>query len=309
MEILGGTTVTINLGGFTLDRKLTERGEGGGQVITVRKGATLHLTGGTLKGGWGGAGGALVNEGGTVTLTNVTCSNNVADDRGGGICNREGGTLTMTGGSITGNTTNDQTDPKGGGGIMNSEGATATLTNVTITGNTVTHYGGGGICNFGTLTIDGCTITGNSSKNGGAIWTDRGSKLNMQGKNTITDNTVKDKTNNIYLNKDVVITVTGSLEGSKIGVHMQNPGVFTSGYSTNNGDVDPKNYFVSDDSNYQIVYRDNEAKMVKGMTAIENVQSSMGNDQSETCYDLSGRKVNSKSAKGIYIVNGKKVLK
>jgi len=71
LSIASGKTVTINLGGHTLDRKLTKRGEGGGQVITVRSGATLNLSNGTLKGGWGGAGGALVNEGGTVTLTKI----------------------------------------------------------------------------------------------------------------------------------------------------------------------------------------------------------------------------------------------
>ena len=59
LEIVGGTTVTIDLGGHTLDRKLTNRGEGGGQVITVRKGATLHLSNGTLQGGWGGNGGGF----------------------------------------------------------------------------------------------------------------------------------------------------------------------------------------------------------------------------------------------------------
>jgi len=59
LEIVGGTTVTIDLGGHTLDRKLTNRGEGGGQVITVRKGATLNLSNGTLQGGWGGNGGGF----------------------------------------------------------------------------------------------------------------------------------------------------------------------------------------------------------------------------------------------------------
>lgn len=54
LEIVGGTTVTINLNGHKLDRKLTQRGEYGGQVITVRKDATLNLSNGTLKGVWGG---------------------------------------------------------------------------------------------------------------------------------------------------------------------------------------------------------------------------------------------------------------
>lgn len=55
LSIPSGATVTIDLGGHTLDRGLKAREYNtGGQVITVRKGATLNLTGGTLKGGWGG---------------------------------------------------------------------------------------------------------------------------------------------------------------------------------------------------------------------------------------------------------------
>ena len=266
LSIESGTKVAINLGGYALDRKLTKRGEGGGQVITVRKNATLNLKNGTLKGGWGRDGGGLVNEGGTVTLTDVNITGNTADDRGGGISNH--GTLTMTGGSITGNTTNDQTDPKGGGGIMNSEGATATLTNVTITGNTVTHYGGGGICNYGTLTLDGCTITGNTAGTyGGGIW--QKGTLNMQGKNTVTDNKGKDgMADNVYLKKDAVITVTGALTGSSIGVTMEkNTGVFTSGYNTKNAGVDPATLFKADLPNVLGVSLDdnNEAQLTDAL--------------------------------------------
>jgi type 1 fimbria pilin len=41
LSIAAGKTVTINLGGHTLDHRLTQRGESGGQVITVRSGARL----------------------------------------------------------------------------------------------------------------------------------------------------------------------------------------------------------------------------------------------------------------------------
>ena len=160
--IPSGTKVTINLGGFTLDRKLTQRGEGGGQVITIREGATLNLSNGTLKGGWGGNAGGVSNEAGTANLTDVTITGCSGDDKGGAICNLSGGTLTMKGGSITGNTSFDKDDPTGGGGMFNAEGATATLTDVTVTGNQAKSKGGGGICNYGTLTLDGCTITGNT---------------------------------------------------------------------------------------------------------------------------------------------------
>lgn len=114
-------TVTIDLGGHTLDRGLTSRDyDHGGQVITVRSGATLNLSNGTLKGGWGGNGGGIANEGGTAALSNVTITGCVADDRGGGISNGTGGTLTLTGCTITDNISYDKTAPKGGGGIYNA---------------------------------------------------------------------------------------------------------------------------------------------------------------------------------------------
>lgn len=245
LSIASGTTVTINLNGHTLDRRLNSRGEGGGQVITVRSGATLNLSNGTLTGGWGGAGGALVNEGGTVTLTDVITTNNVADDRGGGICNRENGTLTMTGGVITNNHSNDQSGAKGGGGFFNEAGATATLTGVTITGNEATECGGGGICNFGTLTLDGCVIQNNVANTyGGGIWQE--GTLNVQGTNTINDNRKPDGLrSNLYLKNGMVINITGALAGSHVSVGMETLGTFTSGYSTYN-DGHPAGFFTSD---------------------------------------------------------------
>ena len=249
LSIPAGNTVTINLNGHKLDRGLTQRGEGGGQVITVRSGATLNLSNGTLKGGWGGNAGGIVNEGGNVTLTDVTITGCTGDDRGGGIVNRDGSTLNMTGGSITNNVSRDNTGiPAGGGGIFNASGATATLTNVTITGNETKVYGGGGIDNFGTLTLNGCTITGNTSKaNGAGIWTSAGSTLNMLGKMTVADNAASESVaSNLFLSDGAVITVTGSLAGSSIGVLMENYGTFTSGFGTNNSGVDPATLFFSD---------------------------------------------------------------
>ena len=266
LSIESGTTVTIDLGGHTLDRKLTQRGKGGGQVITVRSGATLNLSNGTLTGGWGGAGGALVNEGGTLTITNVIITNNVADDRGGGVCNRTGGTLTMTDCSITNNHSNDKSGAKGGGGLFNEDGATAALTGVTITGNTAKLTGGGGICNFGTLTLDGCTITDNSANtSGGAIWQE--GTLNMQGANIITGNTdASGKDNNVYLKSGKVITVIGSLAGSSVGITMEAAGTFTSGYNANNSGVDPATIFTPDLTGVMAVSLDgNEAKLANAL--------------------------------------------
>ena len=267
LSIASGTKVTIDLGGFSLDRKLTKRGEGGGQVITVREGATLNLSNGTLKGGWGGNAGGIANEAGTANLTDVTITGCSGDDKGGAICNLSGGTLTMKGGSITGNTSFDKDDPTGGGGLFNAEGATATLTDVTITGNQAKSKGGGGICNYGTLTLDGCTITGNTcGKNGGGIYNYSTATLNMQGKNTITDNKgLGSVTHNVFLKENAVITVTGALTDSKISITLEaKTGTFTSGYNIYNSGVEPATIFTPDLSVVMAVSLDtnNEAQLL-----------------------------------------------
>ena len=250
VNIADSRTITIDLNGFTLDRGCTSRDwDHGGQVFAVRTGTTLNLSGGTLTGGWGGNGGALdIENGATVNLTNVTVTGNHADDRGGGISIQSGGTLNMTGGAITDNVSRDRSGiPAGGGGLFIYEGSTAMLTGVTISGNETEVYGGGGIDNFGTLTLEGCTITGNTSKaNGAGIWTSAASTLNMRGTNIIYDNW---RTNalrsNLYLADGTVITITGALEGSRVYVGMETLGKFTSGYSTYN-DGHPAGFFTAD---------------------------------------------------------------
>ncbi len=247
LEIKNSRTVTINMGGFTLNRGCTSRGT---QAIVVRTGSKLNLRGGTVTGGWGGNGGALdIENGTTVNLTDVIITGNTADDRGGGICIREGGTLNMTGGAITGNTSYDHTSPSGGGGLFNFEGATATLTNVTITGNDVKMWGGGGICNYGTLTLDGCTITGNTAMfTGGGIWSGNEKHLlKIRGANIITDNTAGGVPSNLFMLERRLVTLIGSITGSHIGITLdKRPNMFTDGFPTYHKDVDPKEFFVCD---------------------------------------------------------------
>ena len=259
-------SVSIHLNNHTLNRGLTKRGDNG-QVISVRSGSTLILGYGTLTGGWGGDSGGILNEG-IVEMTDVTITGCTGDDRGGGIMNRSGGKLTMRGGSITDNTSNDHTTPKGGGGIFNASGATMTLTGVTITGNQAMVAGGGGICNLGTLTVDGCTIKNNIAKTeGGGMWTENGVTLNMQGAMTVTDNTTDSSiANNLFLETGALITVTGSLDGSNVGIKMETAGVFTSGYNSHNSGVDPATIFTPDLSDVMAVSLDgNEAKLASSL--------------------------------------------
>lgn len=268
LSINNGHTVTIDLNGHKLDRGLTERGENGGTVITVRDGAYLYLTNGTITGGWGGDGGALsVEDQGWAQLTNITATGNTADNAGGGICVKGSGVLNMSGGAISNNTCNDVAahsgDEVGGGGLFVEPSASVTLDNVSVTGNKNTLYGGGGICNYGTLTLSGATsITGNKAvTNGGAIWQE--GTLKVSGTIAINNNLNEAGiADNLYLHNDALITVTGSLTGSTIGVLKGATGVFTSGYKTYNQN-DPQAIFRSDLPGMTISLQGDEAQINK----------------------------------------------
>lgn len=288
LEIQGSRSITIDLNGFTLDRGCTSRGS---QVIVVRTGSTLNLSNGTLTGGWGGNGGALdIEIGTTVNLTDVIVTGNYADDRGGGISNS--GTLTMTDCVLSDNTSRDNVENIGGGGLFNYANCTATLTNVTISDNKATY--GGGLCNRGTLVMEGCIISdnfadyigGGISNEGILTMTDcavssnkcfnlslptRGNgiynqgTLNLQGNVQIKDNNDNDDDDgdDIYLPTGSKITVTGTLTGGpgSIGVRMQKPDVFTIGYQSHNSETD---HFFSDIIPNDVVLVDGEAKMRYG---------------------------------------------
>jgi hypothetical protein len=77
-----------------------------------------------------------------------------------------------------------------GGGILNE--GTLTLSGCTVTGNSTSNSGpgeggGGGIANFGTMTMSGCTVTGNTAGSvGGGVY-NRGT-LTVVG-STVTNNT------------------------------------------------------------------------------------------------------------------------
>ncbi len=171
-------TISIN-GQLTIDKNLTVTGKGA-NLLTVRNtaansvvfligsGSTVSLSGMTITGGNNtmSAGGGIVNDVGTLTLTGVHITGNTAQ-RGAGIFNFNGA-LTMTNSTISGNTAAGYDNPNGGtsGGIENL-GGTLTVTNTTISGNRVTgfNFNGGGITISSTnnVTVTNSTVTRNEA--------------------------------------------------------------------------------------------------------------------------------------------------
>ena len=171
------------------------RGNNGSQTATL-DGA---LTGTTLEGftithadGQSGRGIYIVNS--NLSIENCNIFGNSYNYSGGGIYNNFGGILTITESTISDNSSVRQYGSMSGGGIDNW--GTLTITGSTISGNHAsggggyTYYGasGGGISNNnGTLTITGSTISGNYAGGEGGAY---GGGILNTGILTITESTI-----------------------------------------------------------------------------------------------------------------------
>lgn len=143
-------------------------------VLTVSDSVLSNNVVNGYSGGYSGTGGAIFNDGGTVTISNTTLSGNSAVTNGGAIDN-DAGTLTVTGSTLSGNSAGDS-----GGAIANKYG-TLTLTNSTLVGNQATDLGGAIYSYaFTPAAITNATFSGNSAgTSGGAIY--NGGMLELHG--------------------------------------------------------------------------------------------------------------------------------
>lgn len=271
LNIASGKKIVLDLQGYSVSRSLNAAVDDG-HVIKVESGATLTvqdtsdgaagtITGGNTKGRGGG-----IHNLGTFILKSGAITGNKAELKAGGIFNDASATLTIEGGEVSNNKAGTNTNDERFGAGIYVEGGTVNISNCTIKNNEGRNQGGGIYVNAGevtvtntiitgnkswanatgagvhlkggTLTIDGCEITGNigtkASYAGVGLYYEGGT-LNMKGKVNITGNhhtSSSDKISNVYLPTGNKITVTGSLEGSTIGVTLQStPGVITEGLS------------------------------------------------------------------------------
>jgi hypothetical protein len=132
---------------------------GGGGIYNG--GGQLTASGDTFSNNHGQFGGGILSIG-VATLSSLTFNGNVAWD-GGAISNGDPyvatGTMTLDQSTLTHNQGNGE-----GGGIDNW--GSLTVSNSSIVGNQVWFLSGGGINNYGSLTIINSTITGNTNTYG-----------------------------------------------------------------------------------------------------------------------------------------------
>ena len=167
-------TVTIDATG----RSVTISGNNTVGLFFVNSSITLTLKGLTLANGKGGQGGAIFNNGGTLTVTGSTFSGNSASGGGqGGAIFNNGNTLTVTGSTFSSNSA-----PGGGQGGAIFNNGTLTVTGSTFSGNSAPGGGqGGAIFNNGTLTLTLSVVAGNTAPTGpdigGTVATDGGGNV------------------------------------------------------------------------------------------------------------------------------------
>ena len=140
---------------------------------------------------------------GTYTLTDVSVTNNIASSNGSGV-------IYLTG-SCTGNFTNltaSGNKNNNGGVIYTSGNVAVTLTDSDLSNNTALSYGGAiDHRASGMFEITNTKLSGNTAKNGGAIYTTR--KVTIDGCE-ITSNSATEKGGAVYVNgSSANVTVTG----------------------------------------------------------------------------------------------------
>ena len=171
------------------------------------------------------AGGVLVNNASTFTMTGGKISNNSAK-RGGGVLVRENGQFIMSKGTISGNTARVESDSiaqpnAGGGGVFVEDNASFEMENGTITGNTTNGMGGGvatAVLNEddktggGQFHMTGGTISDNKASCGGGVysWSGEG-RVVLEGGN-IVDNKASRQGGGVYVSHDPwAITIKNAL--------------------------------------------------------------------------------------------------
>ena len=178
-----GVKIEYNGTFFMYSGSISGRGTG----VDVSKGSSkFNMYGGAIEGNtWNG-----VNNSGTFNMYGGVIKGN--DDRG--VYNIR--KFNMYGGSITGNTVTSSANQKGDGGVY-VYGGSFTMSGGSITGNKSDSFGGGVYVEDGTFTVSGDV--------------------------TISGNTAKGNTSNVYLPAGKTITVSGALgTGAQIGVTTAN---------------------------------------------------------------------------------------
>ncbi|MEM1090766.1 MAG: choice-of-anchor Q domain-containing protein [Pseudomonadota bacterium] len=183
-------------------------------------------------------GGGVFNNGGTVTLTDVTLDSNdaagpaEADDGGGGVANVSGGSVTIRDSVISANTADSGAG--NGGGILNAAGATLQVNNVQFSGNSAARAGGA-VENEGVASLTEVTASQNSAGVNGGMLHITGPGSTSFSSSTISGNTAANEGGGLWLSGAGVLNLTTT--GVDGNAAPFGGGVFVDAGSTGSGSL------------------------------------------------------------------------
>ncbi|MGN0426365.1 MAG: hypothetical protein ACI4F0_01070, partial [Agathobacter sp.] len=242
-------------------------------------GTVLCLNGHTITGTFGNAlYNGFISVATTFTLTDCQAApGKIVKDSTKGSCFDVNGTFNLYGGSIehTNSTEgvgvsvgmDDKFNMYGGSITNNSSGGvnnygTFTMSGGSITGNTASQ--GAGLYNAKIFTMSGGEITGNTATNScGGVQNGSFASISVSGTAKITGNQVGTNNNNLNLPAGIKITIDNALaNGAAIGVTVATAPTSENPVDiTNAGTSDYSTYFSSDDTNYEIYNENNTLKL------------------------------------------------
>lgn len=218
---IAGKTITLTKGELLINKAVTITGPGAGSLTIIGNNATRVFE---------------VAAGAQVNISGLTISHGLAKSgNGGGLLVDPGAVLSLSGSALSGNsaTHSKRTFQTSLGGGIDNDG-TITVIGCTLSGNYATYDSGGGIfITDGTATISGCTLSDNSAVSwGGGIYLFGG----RDGATlTITDSTISGNSGNggggLYVGSSGTVTVetsssiTGNLSPAGLGADVYNSGV------------------------------------------------------------------------------------
>ena len=251
----------------------------------VKNPGMFFMYGGRITSNHADNGGGVCNDAGIFTMYGGTITSNTADN-GGGVYNNNPGKFFMYGGTITTNNAGS------GGGVYVSVNCSFDMYGGTITGNNTNSGGGGVYNNAGRFTMSGGKINNNTSNKGGGVYyistvpfkmsgtaeiiDNKGGgvfvgqyhKITLSGAVKIIGNTVEDRTNNLYLRTEAIVTVESLEEGANIGVTTEDkPTEKSSVIIADN--AASASYFSSDNSDYVTDIDENKKLVLKKKPAVE----------------------------------------
>ena len=174
-------------------------------IRVPRKHVELHHL--IIRNGNAGSGGGIYNNGGAVLLNRSQVTENTAETSAGGILNQNEGIFELVRSTVNHNGDLLNHEPGRGGGIKNSGDSFFIVRKSTINDNEANRYAG--IANYGTLTMQNATLSGNRSR------IDTGGLMNV-GKTIL---------NNVTVTENVAtVDYDGSIGGTTGGIQNAEDG-------------------------------------------------------------------------------------